>query len=168
MTTKAYVVRFIGEPKDIVSWQIDYLVDFVGDLRNRYPPPEPLVSENVFVEPGVHEDKDSWPIERPVLNEFISGLQPGDVAVFAHYDRISRYPVPLLHMIHRIERAGARVYFANIPVDATMPEGKFMLTQNLALTEYARERPRGPFPFQPLYLGWYRFLKDKSKGGDAS
>jgi DNA invertase Pin-like site-specific DNA recombinase len=76
--------------------------------------------------------------DRPVLQELMRQLRPGDVVVVWKLDRLSRSLKDLLHLMERIEAAGAGFRSLTEAVDTTTPAGRMMMQMVGAFAEFER------------------------------
>jgi DNA invertase Pin-like site-specific DNA recombinase len=80
--------------------------------------------------------------DRPELGRLLDQLRPGDVVLVWKLDRLSRSLKDLLHLLERIEAAGAGFRSLTESIDTTTPAGR-MLTQMLgSFAEYERAMVR--------------------------
>src|SRR5688500_9734242 len=76
--------------------------------------------------------------DRPELKRLLDQLRPGDVVLVWKLDRLSRSLKDLLHLLERIEAAGAGFRSLTESIDTTTAAGR-MLTQMLgSFAEYER------------------------------
>jgi DNA invertase Pin-like site-specific DNA recombinase len=76
--------------------------------------------------------------DRPVLQELMRQLRPGDVLVVWKLDQLSRSLKDLLHLIERIEAAGAGFRSLTKAIDTTTPAGRMMMQMVGAFAEFER------------------------------
>jgi DNA invertase Pin-like site-specific DNA recombinase len=76
--------------------------------------------------------------DRPVLQELMRQLRPGDVVVVWKLDRLSRSLKDLLHLMERIEDAGAGFRSLTEAIDTTTPAGRMMMQMVGAFAEFER------------------------------
>ena len=76
--------------------------------------------------------------DRPVLQELMRQLRPGDVVVVWKLDRLSRSLKDLLHLMERIEAAGAGFRSITEAIDTTTPAGRMMMQMVGAFAEFER------------------------------
>ena len=76
--------------------------------------------------------------DRPVLQELMRQLRPGDVVVVWKLDRLSRSLKDLLHLMERIEAAGAGFRSLTEAIDTTTPAGRMMMQMVGAFAEFER------------------------------
>ncbi len=87
----------------------------------------------------IFEDKASgarW--DRPQLQEMLSKLRPGDVVVVWKLDRLSRSLKDLLHLMERIEQAGAGFRSLTEAIDTTTAAGRMMMQMVGSFAEFER------------------------------
>jgi DNA invertase Pin-like site-specific DNA recombinase len=75
---------------------------------------------------------------RPVLNQLVERLGPGDVLVVVRLDRLARSLAHLLQILEVLERKGAHFRSLRDPVDTSSPQGKFTLQVIGAAAELER------------------------------
>jgi len=76
--------------------------------------------------------------DRLELGRLLDQLRPGDVVLVWKLDRLSRSLKDLLHLLERVEAAGAGFRSLTESIDTTTPAGR-MLTQMLgSFAEYER------------------------------
>ena len=76
--------------------------------------------------------------DRSVLQELMRQLRPGDVVVVWKLDRLSRSLKDLLHLMERIEAAGAGFRSLTEAIDTTTPAGRMMMQMVGAFAEFER------------------------------
>jgi DNA invertase Pin-like site-specific DNA recombinase len=76
--------------------------------------------------------------DRPVLQELMRQLRPDDVVVVWKLDRLSRSLKDLLHLMERIEAAGAGFRSLTEAIDTTTPAGRMMMQMVGAFAEFER------------------------------
>jgi DNA invertase Pin-like site-specific DNA recombinase len=76
--------------------------------------------------------------DRPVLQELMRQLRPGDVVVVWKLDRLSRSLKDLLHLMERIEAAGAGFRSLTEAIDTTTAAGRMMMQMVGAFAEFER------------------------------
>ena len=87
----------------------------------------------------VYEERASggrW--DRPRLHEMIAHLRPGDVVVVWKLDRLSRSLKDLLHILEKVEAAGAGFRSLTEAIDTTTPAGRMMMQMVGAFAEFER------------------------------
>lgn len=76
----------------------------------------------------IHEEKRSGgDRKRPVLEQVLSELQPGDTLVVYKLDRIARSLSHLLEVLDRIEKSGAGFLSVTEVIDTKSPAGRMMM-----------------------------------------
>lgn len=75
---------------------------------------------------------------RPVLEQVLERMRPGDVLVVVRIDRLARSLGHLLGVIDRLERHGAHFRSLHDPIDTASPQGKFTLQVLGAAAEFER------------------------------
>lgn len=76
--------------------------------------------------------------DRLVLQELMRQLRPGDVVVVWKLDRLSRSLKDMLHLMERIEAAGAGFRSLTEAIDTTTPAGRMMMQMVGAFAEFER------------------------------
>jgi len=76
--------------------------------------------------------------DRPKLHEMIGQLRDGDVVVVWKLDRLSRSLKDLLHLMERIEAAGAGFRSLTEAIDTTTPAGRMMMQMVGSFAEFER------------------------------
>ena len=76
--------------------------------------------------------------DRPVLQELMRQLRHGDVVVVWKLDRLSRSLKDLLHLMERIEAAGAGFRSLTEAIDTTTAAGRMMMQMVGAFAEFER------------------------------
>ena len=76
--------------------------------------------------------------DRPVLHDMIRQLRPGDTLVVWKLDRLTRSLKDLLHLIERIEEAGAGFRSLTEAIDTTTPAGRMMMQMVGSFAEFER------------------------------
>ena len=76
--------------------------------------------------------------DRPRLHEMIEHLRPGDVVVVWKLDRLSRSLKDLLHILEKVEAAGAGFRSLTEAIDTTTPAGRMMMQMVEAFAEFER------------------------------
>jgi DNA invertase Pin-like site-specific DNA recombinase len=115
----------------------------------------------------IYEEKVSGvSTERPVRDQILAELEPGDCLTVWKLDRLGRSVSELLDIIKDLERRGVRFRCLTQPIDTSSASGRMFLTLLAAFAEFEREimrervlagkerqreegRPMGPLPF-----GW--------------
>jgi DNA invertase Pin-like site-specific DNA recombinase len=80
--------------------------------------------------------------ERPGLHEMLTQLRPGDVVVVWKLDRLSRSLKDLLHIIEKINQAGAGLRSLTEPVDTTNAAGRMFMQMIGSFAEFERSMIR--------------------------
>ncbi|MFA7105626.1 MAG: recombinase family protein [Dysgonamonadaceae bacterium] len=75
---------------------------------------------------------------RPELHRALEQLRPGDVLVVWKLDRLSRSLKDLLHIMERVEAAGAGFRSITEAIDTTTPAGRMMMQMVGAFAEFER------------------------------
>ncbi len=76
--------------------------------------------------------------DRPVLQDMLRQLRSGDVVVVWKLDRLTRSLKDLLHLIERIELAGAGFRSLTEAIDTTTPAGRMMMQMVGSFAEFER------------------------------
>jgi DNA invertase Pin-like site-specific DNA recombinase len=76
--------------------------------------------------------------DRPKLHEMISQLRDRDVVVVWKLDRLSRSLKDLLHLMEKIEEAGAGFRSLTESIDTTTPAGRMMMQMVGSFAEFER------------------------------
>lgn len=76
--------------------------------------------------------------DRPVLHDMLRQLRAGDVVVVWKLDRLTRSLKDLLHLIERIEAAGAGFRSLTEAIDTTTPAGRMMMQMVGSFAEFER------------------------------
>ena len=87
----------------------------------------------VFTE---HASGGRW--NRPELHQMLDQLREGDVVVVWKLDRLSRSLRDLLHLMEKIEVAGAGFRSLTEAIDTTTPAGRMMMQMVGAFAEFER------------------------------
>lgn len=83
-----------------------------------------------------HASGGRW--DRPELHRMLDQLRPGDVIVVWKLDRLSRSLKDLLHVLDRIEAAGAGFRSLTEAIDTTTPAGRMMMQMVGSFAEFER------------------------------
>jgi DNA invertase Pin-like site-specific DNA recombinase len=75
---------------------------------------------------------------RPVLQDMLRQLREGDVVVVWKLDRLSRSLKDLLHIMERIDAAGAGFRSLTESIDTTTPAGRMMMQMVGSFAEFER------------------------------
>ena len=78
-------------------------------------------------------------MERPVFQELVSLLQPGDTLMVAKLDRFARTVVEGVQVIQELVQRGVCVDIANMGRAENTPMGKLMVYMMLAFAEFERD-----------------------------
>lgn len=89
--------------------------------------------ERVFTE---HASGGRW--HRPELHKLLAQLRPGDIVVVWKLDRLSRSLKDVLHLMEKIETAGAGFRSLTEAIDTTTPAGRMMMQMVGAFAEFER------------------------------
>ena len=76
--------------------------------------------------------------DRPKLQEMIGQLREGDVVVVWKLDRLTRSLKDLLHLMEKIEQAGAGFRSLTESIDTTTPAGRMMMQMVGSFAEFER------------------------------
>jgi DNA invertase Pin-like site-specific DNA recombinase len=76
--------------------------------------------------------------DRPKLHEMIGQLREGDVVVVWKLDRLSRSLKDLLHLMEKIEAAGAGFRSLTESIDTTTPAGRMLMQMVGSFAEFER------------------------------
>ena len=76
--------------------------------------------------------------DRPKLQEMVGQLRDGDVVVVWKLDRLSRSLKDLLHLMEKIEAAGAGFRSLTEAIDTTTPAGRMMMQMVGSFAEFER------------------------------
>lgn len=76
--------------------------------------------------------------DRPILHDMLGHLRRGDVVVVWKLDRLTRSLKDLLHLIERIEAAGAGFRSLTEAIDTTTPAGRMMMQMVGSFAEFER------------------------------
>lgn len=80
--------------------------------------------------------------KRPVLNEMLAGLAPGDTVLVFKLDRIARSLAHLLDILELIEKSGANFVSLTESIDTKSPSDRLMMQMIGAFAEFEREMIR--------------------------
>jgi DNA invertase Pin-like site-specific DNA recombinase len=76
--------------------------------------------------------------DRPQLHRMLDQLRPGDVLVVWKLDRLSRSLKDLLHILEKLEAAGAGFRSLTESIDTTTPAGRMMMQMVGSFAEFER------------------------------
>ena len=76
--------------------------------------------------------------DRPILHDMLRQRRPGDTVVVWKLDRLTRSLKDLLHLIERIETAGAGFRSLTEAIDTTTPAGRMMMQMVGSFAEFER------------------------------
>ncbi len=93
------------------------------------------VCDEVFIEDGVSAVKK----HRPVYEQVITLLQPGDVLVVSSFDRAFRSVLDALGELDKLHRRNIQFKSLTQDFDTTSPEGKLLYVIAAALAEWERQ-----------------------------
>ena len=84
--------------------------------------------------------------DRPQLHRMLDQLRRGDVVVVWKLDRLSRSLKDLLHLVERLERAGAGLRSLTEAVNTTTAAGRMMVAMVGVFAEFERAMMRERLP----------------------
>lgn len=84
------------------------------------------------------EKKSGGRWDRPELQRLLEQLRPGDVLVVWKLDRLSRSLKDLLHLLEKVDAAGAGFRSITESIDTTTPAGRMMMQMVGAFAEFER------------------------------
>ena len=76
--------------------------------------------------------------DRPQLHRMLDQLRPGDIVVVWKLDRLSRSLKDLLHILEKLEVAGAGFRSLTESIDTTTPAGRMMMQMVGSFAEFER------------------------------
>jgi DNA invertase Pin-like site-specific DNA recombinase len=76
--------------------------------------------------------------DRPELHKLLDGMQKGDVLVVWKLDRLSRSLSDLLHILKKLDDAGAGFKSLTESIDTTTPSGRLMMNMLGSVAEFER------------------------------
>lgn len=76
--------------------------------------------------------------DRPELHRMLDQLRPGDVVMVWKLDRLSRSLKDLLHLLEKVDAAGAGFRSLTEAIDTTTPAGRMMMQMVGAFAEFER------------------------------
>jgi len=100
----------------------------------------------------IYQDKESGAEEnRAAFQEMIREAEEGKFQkiVFTNWDRFARDARDTLNYHHRLEKIGVALVCLALGIDTGTPEGKLVMTQSTAFSEYERKRIR-----ERTQMGW--------------
>ena len=107
-----------------------------GDAQNSAMQRHALAASGCAV---IHEEAASGgQRDRPILQAMLATLAPGDVVTVWKLDRLSRSLKDLLHLLDRIEAAGAGFCSLTEAIDTTTPAGRMMMQMIGSFAEFER------------------------------
>lgn len=80
--------------------------------------------------------------DRPELHRMLDQLRPGDVIIVWKLDRLSRSLKDLLHILEKVDDAGAGFRSLTEAIDTTTSAGRMMMQMLGAVAEFEREMIR--------------------------
>lgn len=86
----------------------------------------------------IEEKRSGGNLSRPLLDDLLSKLKPGDVVVVYKIDRLARSLVDLLRILERIGQSGATFKSLTEPIETATPVGRMMLQLLGAVAEFER------------------------------
>lgn len=86
----------------------------------------------------VYEEKASAVSVRPVLQQALGAMKPGDVLVVWKLDRLARSVRDLLGLIERLDRMGCGLRSLTEPIDTSSALGEFVLQMLGAVAQFER------------------------------
>lgn len=90
---------------------------------------------------GVHEIRQEWrsgAAVRPVLEDLLTELRPGDVLMVYKVDRLARSLADLLRVLQAVTDAGASFKSLTEPIETTSPAGRMLVQLLGAFAEFER------------------------------
>jgi len=113
----------------------------IGYARVSTQHQDTALQREAFKRAGVRkviEEKRSGGAARPLLEDLLAKLKPGDVLVVYKIDRLARSLVDLLRILDRIASAGATFKSLTEPLETETPVGRMMLQLLGAVAEFER------------------------------
>ena len=86
----------------------------------------------------IHEEAASGAAERPVLEQVLRSLKPGDVLLAYKVDRLARSLYDLMRVFRAVEAAGATFKSLTEPIETTTAVGRLMVQMLGAFAEFER------------------------------
>lgn len=77
--------------------------------------------------------------ERPVLDELLRNIRPGDVLVIWKLDRVGRSLKHLVELMNGLINQGVGLLSINDPIDTTTPQGRSSFNLFASLAEFERD-----------------------------
>lgn len=77
--------------------------------------------------------------DRPILNNLINQLRPGDVLVIWKLDRLGRSLKNLVQLVQQLMEYNIGLYSLNDPIDTTSPQGRLIFNIFASLAEFERD-----------------------------
>lgn len=88
----------------------------------------------------IYEEKVSGvKAERPILNNLINQLRPGDVLVIWKLDRLGRSLKNLVQLVQQLMENNIGLCSLNDPIDTTSPQGRLIFNIFASLAEFERD-----------------------------
>ena len=87
----------------------------------------------------VMKERSSAVGERPLLEELLNALQPGEIVVVTKLDRLARNVHHLCEIVERIKAKGASLRILAMGLDTGTPTGTLMLNVLGAVAQFERE-----------------------------
>ena len=86
----------------------------------------------------IHQESASGAADRPVLEQVLLSLKPGDVLLAYKVDRLARSLYDLMRVFRAVEAAGATFKSLTEPIETTTPAGRLMVQMLGAFAEFER------------------------------
>lgn len=102
------------------------LTDQAEKIREAYP------------EARIYSEQYSGAKERPIFNEVLALLGPGDILVTTKLDRFCRTTKEGLEYIDQLMNRGVKIHILNMGLIEDNPIGRLLVTQLLAFAEFER------------------------------